>query len=110
MLRWWNIWPSIRDRKKAELVAKSAAKWYFVAAALSAVFGAISLTSGTPLSKSSTNPEIVFSGFSLVDAGLFALIAIKIRSMSFGWSVTGLVVALLGVLLALGSGDLSPIS
>jgi hypothetical protein len=105
-----RFWPSIPDQVSAERIARSVAKWYVFAAIVSGVLGIASLISGKQITKSEFDHHVVASSFSLLDAALFGWIAYKILSMSVGWSVTGLILALVGTLLSMGAGEVSPIA
>ena len=105
-----RLWPRIANREDARRIAGSAVKWYVILAVFSAAFGIVSLVSGEPITRSPSDARIVASAWSLVDAAIFGFIAYKIGSLSLSWSIAGLGLAVLSMLLALGSGDLSPIA
>jgi hypothetical protein len=104
------FWPVLRDRNAALQVARSAARWYVLAALISGAFGLISLFSGSPIARSATDSTIAFSAFSLADAALFGVIAFQIRSMSVGWSIAGLALGVVEVAASFLSPHFSPIS
>jgi len=52
---------------------------------------------------------VLYDGWSLLDASLFGLVAWKIRAMSRGWSIAGLILAALNILLSLTAGQFNPL-
>jgi|SRR5580704_1224082 hypothetical protein len=82
-------WPTIEDESSAEAATKPAvgASGFFAA-----VTGLIAI-----LSIVYHRPVFGFSGWSLVDALLFVVIAWRIKQMSRTWAVLGLLIYLLEV-------------
>jgi hypothetical protein len=103
-----RFWPMIEDEESARRAVQSAFKWSVTWAILGLSLGLISLVSGSAI-VDSYNAALVFDCYSIADGILFGLIAWKIRSMSRGWAIAGLIVTTFGVLASLSIAP-SPIA
>jgi hypothetical protein len=103
------MWPSFPNRETAAAVSRNATKWYIFGAVLSGALGLISLFSGKEIASSPTDSRIAASSASLIGAALLGLIAFKIRSMSMGWSIAGLLFGVFVVVFSLADGTMNPI-
>jgi len=89
-------WPKIHDESSAEDAVKPAVGVSGFVAVVSGIIAILSIYYGKPI--------LGFTGWSLVDALLFVLIAWRIARMSRAWAVVGLVMYLLEVIYNLGTG------
>ena len=88
MANW--AWPEIINEDSARDAAHMAGGWAAFVAGLTALFSIISLTSGVSV--------MGITSWSLIDAGLFAVVAWRTWCGSRAWAVAGLSIYCLGVL------------
>src|SRR5271163_5026899 len=99
MALWMDrVWPTINDQPSARRAVERAARLTTLWAVVYGAIGLVSIFSGTRITE--RNPEGVdgggasTSGFAILFCGImFAIIAWKIRNMSRGWTLGGLVLA-----------------
>lgn len=94
------LWPSIADEASARIVIRRAFKWAIVWSFLCLAIGLLVLlasfaTVGRQRS-SGTSAATVFAWYSIGEGIFFGVIAWRIRTMSRGWAITGLSVAVVG--------------
>jgi hypothetical protein len=95
-----RFWPTIKDELSARVAVRGAFKWSATWAFLGLALGLISLSSGTPIEQNDLGAgtaRIVFDWVSIIDGAIYGLVAWKIRGMSRGWALTGLILATLGI-------------
>jgi hypothetical protein len=104
-----TLWPRIVDTDSSRQAVRTAVKVSTIWAVFSGVFALIALFSGRSVTENPDSTRVLYDGWSLLDASLFGLVAWKIRAMSRGWSIAGLILAALNILLSLTAGQFNPL-
>ena len=101
------VWPVIVDEKSAATAAHVASKLVFAWAFLLVAVGLLDLLVVilTPAAHEppGTSAASAFVWYTLGEGILFALIASRIRRMSLGWAIAGIVICIVGALAVLPS-------
>jgi hypothetical protein len=98
-----RLWPAVDDADAARDVVESAARFTTIWAVINLVIGLISLFSGSTVTERN---RVEFQGMVMDNGGnaipaasfiitglVFALVSWKMRAMSRGWTVAGLILA-----------------
>jgi hypothetical protein len=88
-------WKEIENKDSAEDATKAAVGISYFIAAVTGLIAVLTLVYSKPI--------LGLSGWSLVDASLFAVIGWRIRKLSRAWTIVGLVLYLLEIASSIGS-------
>jgi hypothetical protein len=100
------LWPEIADERSASTAIQRAAKWVFAWSFLLIAIGLLDLLVSLVLVAKSPSGISVATEFVwyTIGAGLmFGIIGWRIRKMSLGWAIAGLLICVIGALAVLPS-------
>ena len=99
------FWPAITDEKSAATTIQHASRWVFGWAALLVAIGLLDLIvlSLMPSSKQTSSDASAFVWYAIGAGVVFGIIGWRMRGNSFGCSIAGLLICLIGAFAVLPS-------